>query len=186
MNETLTATQTKTVEFPVSPLPVSDTAGIASAALVQAMDFCAKKMALNNREAVVDCLRRSDYNACSYFHYGLAKQVAECLGAWDEAIRAVYLCEYDATPEDACFGEARQPSLIHLLVLAYRKTSALNSLAAALDRALVESYIKLTDLRELTRLLDVQVADDADVQNRTGFGAMLSSLHHRPIQIWER
>jgi hypothetical protein len=40
--------------------------------------------------------------------------------------------------------------------------------------------------RQLAHLLDVQIVDDADVKNRVGYGAMLSSLHHRPIQVWER
>jgi hypothetical protein len=28
--------------------------------------------------------------------------------------------------------------------------------------------------------------DDADVENRTGHGALLQAIYHRPIQIWER
>ena len=76
--------------------------------------------------------------------------------------------------------------IIHLIVWAQRKTGALNSLVAALDRALVQSYADLIGMRQLTHLLDVQVIDDADVENRVGYGAMLSSIHHRPIQVWER
>jgi hypothetical protein len=30
------------------------------------------------------------------------------------------------------------------------------------------------------------VIDDADVKNRVGYGAMLSSLYQRPIQVWKR
>jgi len=35
-------------------------------------------------------------------------------------------------------------------------------------------------------LLDAQVADNADVENRNGYAALLSSLYNRPIVIWQR
>jgi hypothetical protein len=35
-------------------------------------------------------------------------------------------------------------------------------------------------------VLDVQVVDDEEVQNSIGCGALLHSLHTRPIRIWER
>jgi hypothetical protein len=38
---------------------------------------------------------------------------------------------------------------------------------------------------QLAHLLDVQAVTDEDVENRVGYGAMLSSLHNRPIRIWE-
>ena len=165
---------------------VKDLAGTAQVVLTQAVEYCAQKMRLDSSQAVVDRLRSSNGRACEYCHYSVAKQVAESLGALDEHIKAVYICDYDATPEDLCFGEATQASLVHLVVWARRKTGALNSLVAALDRALVQSYADMIGMRQLTHLLDVQVIDDADVENRVGYGAMLSSIHHRPIQVWER
>jgi len=104
----------------------------------------------------------------------------------DENVKAVYVVDYDATPQDLCFGEATPTSLIHLLVWAERKTGALDSLVAALGLALAQRYADLTGRPRLTHLLDVQVIDDADVKNRVGYGALLSSLHHRPIQVWKR
>jgi len=186
MNETVTKMQTKTVEYPVSPLPVSDTTGMADAILTEALVFCADKMGLDGREAAVASLRQGDRRAYGYFQYGMAKQAAECLGTWDEAIKAIYLYEEDATPEDVSLSEGTPLAPAHLLALAQRKTSALNSLATALDRALSQSYARLGGVRELEHLLDVQTADDSDVVSRIGFGALLASLHHRPIKIWER
>jgi hypothetical protein len=162
MAEASSVTQTGVVdvEFTAPPLQLPDAASMAEATLAKALEFCA--------------------------HYNLAKQAAEFLGALDENVKAVYICDYDATPEDLCFGEATQASLVHLVVWARRKTGALNSLVAALDRALVQSYADLIGMRQLAHLLDVQVIDDADVENRVGYGAMLSSIYHRPIQVWER
>jgi hypothetical protein len=78
------------------------------------------------------------------------------------------------------------PPLLHLIAWTQRKTVALNSLAEALDRALVQNYAELIEAPELAHLLDMQVVDDADVKNRVGYGTLFSSLHYRPIQIWER
>lgn len=174
------------VEFTAPPLRLPDGASMAEAALATALEFCAQKMRLDSQQAVVDRLQQGDRTACSYCHYTLAKQVVEYLGALDENVKAGYICDYDATPEDLCFGEATQTSLIHLIIWADRKTGALDSLVAALDRALVRSYAALLGMSQLRHLLDVQVIDDADVENRIGYGAFLSSLYHRPIQVWER
>jgi hypothetical protein len=188
MTEVSSMTQTEMVrvEFTPPPLQLPDAASMVETALAKALEFCAEKMGVDSHQAVVDHLRQGDSTACSYCHYGLAKQVAESLGTLDENVKAVYICDYDATPEDLCLGEATQASLVHLVVWARRKTGALNSLVAALDRALVQSYADLIGMRQLAHLLDVQVIDDADVENRVGYGAMLSSIHYRPIQVWER
>jgi hypothetical protein len=182
----MTQTQVMHVEFTEPPLQLSDVASIAEATLAKALEFCAQKMGFDSHQAVVDRLRQGDNTACGYCHYSLAKQMAESLGTLDENVKAVYIYDYDATPEDLCFGETTQAPLVHLIVWARRKTGALNSLVAALDRALVQSYADLIGMRRLTHLLDVQVIDDADVENRVGYGALLYSLHHRPIQVWER
>jgi hypothetical protein len=73
-----------------------------------------------------------------------------------------------------------------LIVWAKRKTSALDSLVEALNRALVQRYAELIGPSQLAHLLDVQIVNDADVKNRVGYGALLSSLRNRPIKVWER
>jgi len=179
-------TEVVDVESAASPFRLPDAASTIEIALAQALDFCAQKMGLDGAQAVIDRLRQGDSTACRYCHYSLAKQVGESLGALDENVKAVYVVDYDATPQDLCFGEATPTSLIHLLVWAERKTGALDSLVAALGLALAQRYADLTGRPRLTHLLDVQVIDDADVKNRVGYGALLSSLHHRPIQVWKR
>ena len=165
---------------------VKDMAGTAQIVLSQAVEYCAQKMRLDSSQAVLDRLRASNGRACEYYHYSVAKQVAESLGALDGNIRATYIYDYDATPEDLCFGEARRALLIHLLVWAERKTASLKVLAEAWDRALAQGYAEMIGGCQLAHLLDVQMVDDVDVENRLGHGALLFSLHHRPVQVWRR
>jgi hypothetical protein len=165
---------------------VKDVAGTAQVVLIQAMEYCAHKMRLDSSQAVIDRLRAGDGKACEYCHYSVAKQVAESLGALDDNIKAAYIYDYDATPEDLCLGEAGRALPIHLLVWAQPKTAALNVLVETWDRALAQSYAKTIGARQLAHVLDVQVMDDTAVEQRIGYGALLTSLHHRPIQVWKR
>ena len=75
---------------------------------------------------------------------------------------------------------------MHLLVWAQCKTAALRALIAALDRALARAYTDMLGEGCPAGLLDVQVVDDADVGRRSGYGALLSSMYHRPVQVWQR
>ncbi|MDY7042064.1 MAG: hypothetical protein SVX38_14500 [Chloroflexota bacterium] len=188
MTETFPMKQTEAVhvEFSSPTLRLPDAAGTVENALPIALQFCAQKMGLDSHQAVLDRLRQGDGVACKYCHYSLAKQVAEALGSLDENVKSVYICDYDATPEDRCFGQTVQTSLIHMIVWVKRKTGALNSLVEALDRILVQSYADLIGSRQSTNLLDVQMVDDADVKNRLGYGALISSLYNQPIQVWKR
>jgi hypothetical protein len=173
-------------ELSAPQLRLPDADSTAEVALNEALEYCARKMGLAGRQAVVDHLRRGDRSACKYCHYSIAKHLAGSIGALDENVKAIYVVDYDATPQDLCFSEGPQGSQIHLIVWAERKTGALGSLVAALDRALVERYNDVMGTHQLAHLLDVQMVDDADVNNRVGYGAMLSSLHQRPIQVWKR
>jgi hypothetical protein len=143
-------------------------------------------MRLPGPYAVADHLRQGDRWAIGYCQYGLARQVAEYLGALDREVNAVYMYECDATPEDVCFGEGAPTLLVHLIARVGRKTSGLSALVAGLDRALVQCYAELAGLPDLAHVLDVQVVDEADVQSRAGYGALLSSIHMPPMQIWKR
>lgn len=187
MGKLSTAQRTKGMEVDaVAPFRWPDASSTAEVVLDGGLAFCARKAGLKDAQEVVRQLEQGDTNVWHYCCYGLAKEIGECLGNLDDNIRAVYVLDYDATPEDRCFSEETQGSLIHLIVWATRRTDALDALLRALDRALVQKYADMTGAPELARLLDVQIVDDADVENRTGYGALLSSIHNRPIQVWER
>jgi len=180
--------QTHVVESDVStaPLRIPDATSAAEAAMDVALHYCCDKAGAGAIETVKANLHRADAMSRSYFNYSLARQVAEYLGAFDTDVESVYLFDYDATPEDLCFGEACCDFLVHLIVKVNRPTAAFQSLVQALDSALIRQYAGLMDVEEPAHLLDVQVVSDKDVQQRNGYGALLSSINHRPLQVWER
>jgi hypothetical protein len=169
-----------------APFQWPDATSTAQLVLDEALTFCARKAGCEDVQAVVERLRESESLVCHYCRYGLAKNVAESIGRLDDNVKAVYTVDYDATPEDRCFSSESQTSLIHLIVWAERKTDALDALVGALDRALLQAYSEAIDASQLAHLLDVQVVDDTDVEARVGYGALLTSVHNRPIQVWER
>ncbi|UCG10749.1 MAG: hypothetical protein JSW30_02690, partial [Dehalococcoidia bacterium] len=86
--------------------------------VTQALKNSTKKMGVANTKALIARMKEGDPVAFKYCNYTIAKQVGEMLGLLDKNIKAVYVCEYDdATPEDACFCEARKPvSLLQLII----------------------------------------------------------------------
>jgi len=86
-------------------LRLPDSESTAEIVISQALRFCAQKMGLANHQVAAERLQQGDRNACKYCHYSVAKQVAESLGALDRKIKAVYVADYDATPQDICFSE---------------------------------------------------------------------------------
>lgn len=164
---------------------LSDADEVATRAVAEALRYCAEKMRLASEKDALKRLKEGHRDACAYWRYAVAKEVAEALGELDAGARAVYLYEPDATPEDIAFSEGRM-SLIHLIVWAERKTAALDSAAAALERALVAEYSALSGSADLAHLLDVQVVDDAEVEKRRGYGAIIKSVQNPPIRVWQR
>lgn len=163
-----------------------DVQGIAADAISQALEYCAQKLGLRDGHAALACLCEGERAAYQYCAYSLARQAAQIVGSWDEHVRSVYVIDYDATPVDLCFACEGQSWPVHVIVWTECKTHALDALTSVLDRALTRRYRGLVGCGDLEHVLDVQVIDDADVENRMGYGAMLASIHQRPIQVWSR
>lgn len=170
----------------VEAATLPDVDAIAANVIAQALEYCAQKLGLRDRQAAVARLCQGDKSASQYCAYSIVQHLAQRIGEWDHHVRSVHIIDYDATPDDLCFSCDGQSLPIHVIVWTLRRTRALDALIAVLDRALTQHYQSLLDLEDLEHVLDVQVIDDADVANRRGYGAMLASIHQRPIQVWSR
>lgn len=178
--------QIKTSTFEFSAAPIEDVTATAATTLHNALNFAAQKMGRLTQQQTIERLRQGDRTVCRYWHYHLAQQVAGLLGSLDEQVKAVYICDYDATPEDLCFCETTSLGPIRMLVWTDQKSAALDDLIETLEHALVQACGEIAGLPALSYLLDVQVVNDADVENRSGYAALLSSLYSQPIAIWQR
>ncbi len=163
-----------------------DTAVVAEM-MEDAIKFCGKKTGMTDSAQIMEALHRGDCSICEYLHYGLAKGVAEYLGSVDDTVKAVYSYE----PEYATSTDEPIRSLtprINLIAWVSRKSAALSSVVAAMNSALTMEYKGLAcpKANALCGELDVKVADDSEVQRRTGYGALIGSFHVRPIEIWQR
>jgi hypothetical protein len=159
---------------------------MAKIALTKTLETLTRRMELVDVETVVNRLRHGDQSVWYNFHYHLSVQLAEQLGALDEGVKAVYIDEYDISPEDLAFGETARTTVICLIVWVQRKTDALKSLVVALDRALVQGFLDLIGQPRLKHLLEVEVIDDAEAKKPFGYGAFLSSTCFPLTEIWRR
>jgi hypothetical protein len=179
MDQDIQTTSGRAVEF---TLP--DAASAAATTIEAAFEYAAAKLHLEDVETVASMLRAGRADARGYFDYALARELAEHIGALDDEVQGVYLYDPEATTDDIVFAEF-PVTLVHLVIWARRKTGALASLLDGLDRAITAEFANRIGNKQ-TSLLDFQVVDDAEVNSRTGFGAMLAWVHNRPLMVWKR
>jgi hypothetical protein len=156
----------------------------------EALEFCAGKAGLKDKEQARNALRSGDCCACEYLRYALAQEMAAYLGSVDDTVKAVYTFE----PEQATGGDEALPTRpnlspgFNLIARVSRKSAALSSVVASLKSALAEECRQLgcPKANALCSELDVRVVDEDEVEKRTGYGALINSLYVRPIEVWQR
>ena len=172
-------------EVAISAPRLLDPISTVESVVTRALETSARKMGVGNIDAFIDCLKKHDATAFSYCHYHIAKELGIVLGSWNKNIRNVYAYNYDNTDSDEDgYANILAFSLIHIIVWAEQKTKALNALIEAIDRLMVQHYRRMLGLKSLEHVLDIQVIDDEDVRNCTGYAALLKSLYQPPIQVW--
>jgi hypothetical protein len=156
----------------------------------EALEFCAEKAGLKGKEQVRDALCHGDCSVCEYLRYALAQRVAEYLGSVDDTVKAIYTYEpeYATSADEVVLGRPNLWPGFNLIARVSRKSAALSSLVASVNSALTEEYKRLgcPKANALCSELDVKAVDDDEVQKRTGYGALISSLYVRPIEVWRR
>lgn len=183
-NQKMTEQDVQTAAGRAIEFTLPDATSTAAATIEAAFEYTARKMHIADVETVPSMLRAGRADARGYFEYALAHTLGEHIGALDDEVQGVYLYDPEATPEDMVFAEFPE-TLIHLVIWARRKTGALTSLLEALDRAVTAEFANRIGSKQ-SSLLDFQVVDDAEVNSRMGFGAMLAWVHNRPLMVWKR
>ena len=158
--------------------------------LAEALEFCAQKAGLKDKEQARDALHAGDCCVCEYLRYALTQRVAEYLGSVDNTIQAIYTYEPEqATRVDEAIPA--RPNLtpgFNLIARVSRKSAALSSVVASMRSALAEEHRRLgcPKANALCSELDVRAVDQDEVERRTGYGALINSLYVRPIEVWHR
>ncbi len=152
----------------------------------RALAFCALKAGLQNVEPL-EAMRNGDCSVCSYFMYGLAREIGAYLGDLDDSVQAVYCYEpeYSIGLDDVYRPLERG---INLIVSVADTSAALTSVIASLEDGLGEARDGLVcaEANGSCLALDVKIASEADVASRRGYGALISSIHVRPLRVWAR
>lgn len=151
-----------------------------------ALAFCAEKTGFPDGQAL-EAIQNGDCLVCGYLRYGLSKEIGAYLGSIDSSVRAVYTYEpeYSVGPDDVHRALDRGISLI---VAVGRRSAALSSVIASLEDGLEEARQRLicSKANGSCHALDVKVVDEQEVASRRGYGALISSLHVRPLLVWPR
>ncbi len=116
----------------------------------------------------------------------LACHVAEYLSQLDPAIKAVYRYPCACGGGPGSEGEIEWRPAIHLVVLTERRTAALISVLAALDRALSQALVDRCHTPQATHVLNVHVIDDADLRDQGRYAALFFPPRLQPVPIWRR
>lgn len=155
-----------------------------------ALALCAQRAGLKDKKQAKEALSRGDCRVCEQMRNGLTRKVAEYLGSVDNTIQAIYSYESEyATQMDEALPP--RPNLspgLSLIARVSRKSAALSSLVASMRSALAEEHKRFGCPKGDATCceLDVVVVDEDEVQKRTGYGALVSSLYVRPIEVWRR
>jgi hypothetical protein len=129
-----------------------------------------------------------DCMECEEFHQRLAYQIALYLAECEPTLRAVYRFDPTfASGEDARVKSLpSESSMIDLLVWTETKSDAFAAQVQTLLDTVAEERLNwlCPKALEWCHALNVVLVDDADVESRHGYAAILDSLWVRPTQVW--
>jgi len=155
-----------------------------------ALAFCAELSGLESHQQALEAIRGGDCCACSYLRYGLSRELGEYLGGIDASVKAVYAYdpEHCTGVTDLADAERERLGGINLVVSVDRRSAAFTSILASLEDAVREATVPLICPKGngSCYVLDVKVADEQEVATRRGYGALVSSIHVRPLRVWSR
>ena len=165
--------------------------GLVDKMVEKAIEECARKLYQGDIQKALKALRRGTGETCGAFSDSLVRQISDRLGRLDTMIKAIF--EYE--PEYATIHPRAHIGSIHahrqginLIVWVERKSADLKTFIDTLEKALVESQRKigLTETSTAYYTLDIKMVDDQDVNERRGYGLIVSSQLVRSTRVWRR
>lgn len=174
-------------EVQVDIMQISSIMETAETVRNNALNLARKKLLPREQDAeLAKLLERNDF--VDYFKHALAQEVAQVFAAHDRRIQAVYLFEESANPDAETEDYTSYLDLtIHLLALVTSASAALDSFITSLDRALTDVLSELPSnaFARRTSFLDVLSVTESDIEAGRGYAVLLSSIHARPLKIWQ-
>jgi len=157
----------------------------------KAITYCAERKFSGDTDEAMLALRRGRCDICNVLSDCLVKEVSEYLGRMDKMVKAVYRFEQESIvlEKDGMGGSVSSlRSGINLVAWVERKSAALNALRSTLENALTESRRRFgcQNTRPACYVMDVQLVDDKDVQERRGYGIVINSMYLHATQVWSR
>lgn len=157
----------------------------------KAITYCADKKFSGNTDDAMLALHQGRCDICNTLSECLVRGVSEYLGQMDKMVKAVYRFE----PENFILQkEGTHKSIsglrtgINLIAWVDRKSPALSALGSTLESALAESRKKFgcQNAKPACYVMDIQLVDDKDVQDRRGYGVVIDNLYLHATPVWSR
>lgn len=145
-----------------------------------------KLPAMLNKEPLEILFKNNTF--LDFFKYTLAEVVAAEIAKNDSSVQAVHLYEPSMNP-DAETGEYLPiDPCLDLLCVVEKSSAGLEAFIDAINRALTEEAKELPSpaYAKLSALLNVMLITPEDIEKRTGYALMLSSLYAPPLNVWKK
>lgn len=149
--------------------------------MAEAVRFSCRKEQLSQDQFLKRLLSGQE-NAHSRLRYALAKGISRYLGSMDDNLESVYV--YGSTMAD----NAGSSSDIDLIVKVKSKNGQTRRAFEILDTYLRVSYkiLLADDDLPMKCMLDVQIIDQNDIEQKINYGSVISSRSIAPVKVWSR
>jgi hypothetical protein len=122
------------------------------------------------------------------FKYTLAEVVAAEIAKNDSSVQTIHLYEPSMNPDTETGDYLPIDPCLHLLCVVEKRSAGLEAFIDAINRALTKEAKELPSpmYKNLSDLLNIMLITPKDIEKRTGYALMLSSLYAPPLLIWKK
>lgn len=157
--------------------------------LREALAHCANKKFGGDTQQALEAVQEGQADACECLCDSLVIHITKYLGQTGESIKAIFEYEpdYAAIHPRAHIGAYRtRRQGVNLVIWVVTKSDSLTDQIGNLGVTLLESQRKLGLAEPQLLTFDFKIVDDKDVQEKRGYGLIVSSKLVRSTQVWSR